>query len=174
MKARAILVSLVAMLVVGLIPIAAVAQTADEITAAATEVKAKVGELDTAITGGDPVDIKAKADALGVAVDALKALTADVDYAEFDAALLALDAAITGGDAAEIAAAGAAAAAAANAAAAGAEAEAAAAGGTAEPTAVDSGDAVDGGPSMALLALAAILSLLAGGAYMVRRSTVRS
>jgi hypothetical protein len=59
-----------------------------------------------------------------------------------------------------------------------ADAEAAAAGGTtttiaAAPTAVDTGSPADTGPNMALLGVAALLALLAGGALALRMNTDR-
>jgi hypothetical protein len=59
-----------------------------------------------------------------------------------------------------------------------ADAEAAAAGGTtttiaAAPTAVDTGSPVDTGPNMALLGVAALLALLAGGALALRMNADR-
>jgi hypothetical protein len=45
--------------------------------------------------------------------------------------------------------------------------------GTAAPTAVDTGSAVNGGPSTVLLGVGAVLALLAGGALVLRRTADR-
>jgi hypothetical protein len=162
---RLMVAFVIAIFTIGLLPAAAGAQTEEEVIAAVAEVRAAAGELATAVSGGDPVDIQAKADALRAAVDALKVVAPDVDYGGLDDALDALDAAITGGDAAEIAAAADAVAAAAEAAAAEAEAgaEGEGEGGSAPSGGVDTGaggTAEGTGLPIGLL-LAALLGLVA-------------
>lgn len=160
---RRIIVMLLAALMFAALPAAAFAQT-DEAVAASALLKEKADALDGA-------DAAAWTDALAeveTALADLKAVAADLDYTELDAAIVALGDAIEGGDLDEMAAAGEAVAAAA--AAVEAEAEAEAGGGAAG---VDSGGAVTSSPNVALLGLAAILLLLAGGALAVRRSIAR-
>ena len=110
-------------------------------------------------------------DALGGFVEAEPELEAELEaeIEAFEGDLDALDAAIEGGDLDEIAAA----------------AEAAKVSGAAlvaaadaadveEPTAVDTGSAVNSGPSIALLAVATVLAMLAGGALALRETADRS
>ncbi len=157
---RRIAVMLIAALVIAVLPAAAVAQT-DEEVAAAKLLKEKADGL-----GG--ADAAAFTDALAeveTALADLKAIAPGLDYAELDAAIADLRTAIDGGDVSEMEAAGAAVAAAA----AGVEAEA----GAGEPAGVGTGDAVPNSPNTALLAIAGILALLAGGAMALRWSTAR-
>ncbi len=163
---RRIAVMLVTTLVLGL-PLAAVAQIDEEALAAAILLKEKADALD-----GEDAD--AWTEGLAEVESALadvKAKAPDLDYAELDAAIVDLLTAIDGGDVSEMEAAGAAVAAAA----AGvlAEAEAEAGDGTEEPTGVSTGDEVPTGPNVALLALAGVLALLAGGALVLRRTVDR-
>lgn len=146
---RRIVLLLIAVLIIGLVPAVASAQT-DEEKAAAAALKDAGDGLD----GPETVeDWAAAAETFKAEVAAFKEVYPDLDYADLDAAIVDLDAAIAGGDLDEIAAAGAVAKAAAEA----AQAEVPA------PTAVNTGSEVDGGPSMALLALAAVLGIVAVG-----------
>jgi hypothetical protein len=116
---------LIAAISFALLPVAANAQTAEEIGAAVDDLVAAVGELEGLIEAGDADagELAAAAAAVRVAHEALDAL-ADLDsVADLGTALDALDLAIEGGDADEIAAAGAAVSAAAAAVAAEAEGE---------------------------------------------------
>jgi formate hydrogenlyase subunit 3/multisubunit Na+/H+ antiporter MnhD subunit len=158
---------LIAALVLALVPIAAGAQTVEQVNAAVDDVKLKLDAL-----GGETVEEwTASAEALKASVANLKAVAGDldgaVDYAELDAAVAALDAAITGGDLAEIAVAGEAVAAA------GAGVVAAAGGGTPAAGGVDTGDAVNSGPNLVLLGVALMLALTMGGALVLRRANDR-
>ena len=163
-RMKRIAVMLIAALVIVGLPAAAVAQVDEEAVAAAKLLKEKadgVGGADAAAFEGGIAEVEA-------ALADVKAKAPGLDYAELDAAIVDLQTAIDGGDVAEIEAAAAAVAAAA----AGvvAEAEAEAGGGAAG---VDSGGAVTSSPNVALLGVAAILLLLAGGALAVRWSIAR-
>jgi hypothetical protein len=161
---------LVALLTLGLMPTAASAATAEEAAAIAAFEKALDGFECLTFDGcvEDIAELKA-------ALAALKTLFPALDYAALDAAIADLDAAIVGGDLDDVKAAfdavgvaGAAVAAAA----------VAAAGGTttttvAAPTAVDTGSPVDSGPNVALMGVAALLVLLAGGALALRLTADR-
>ncbi len=163
---RRIALMLVTTLVLGL-PLAAFAQIDEEALAAAILLKEKADALD-----GEDADAWTEGLAeVEAALADLKAKAANLDYAELDAAIVDLQTAIDGGDVSEMETAGAAAAAAA----AGvlAEAEAEAGDGTEEPTGVSTGDEVPTGPNVALLALAGVLALLAGGALALRRTVDR-
>jgi hypothetical protein len=151
---------LVAFLVV-LLPAAALAQPQEELDA----LEGTIGNLE-----GETVDEWTEGSAaVADELEALRAAAADLDYAELDQAVADLDAAIEGGDLEEIAAAAAVLGPAFDALA----AQAAAGDGTAEPTAVDTGDAVDGGPNLALLVVSGVLALLAVGAFGLRRAVDR-
>ncbi len=165
-RMRRIALMLVTMLVLGL-PLAAFAQIDEEALAAAILLKEKADALD-----GEDADAWTEGLAeVEAALADLKAKAANLDYAELDAAIVDLQTAIDGGDVSEMETAGAAAAAAA----AGvlAEAEAEAGDGTEEPTGVSTGDEVPTGPNVALLAVAGVLALLAGGALALRRTVDR-
>jgi hypothetical protein len=159
---------LVALLTIGLVPIAANAQTPEEAAAIAAFQEALDG-FECLTFDGCVEDIAE----LKVALAALKALFPALDYAGLDAAIAALEAAITGGDAAEVAAAFDAVAAAAAAVA--AAAVAAAGGATTTTIAEVVTDIPDGGsgPNVALFGVAALLVLLAGGALAFRASVDR-
>lgn len=167
---RRVMVMLIAVLVIGGLPAAAFAQELDEEAVAAVKLlKEKADALD-----GE--DAEAWADGLAEVESALadvKAKAPDLDYAELDAAIADLLTAIDGGDVSEMEAAGAAVAAAAAGVLAEAEAEAVAGDGTEEPTGVSTGDEVPIGPNVALLAVAGVLALLAGGAIVLRRTVDR-
>ncbi len=159
---------LAAMLMIGLVPIAANAQTAEEAAAILAFEEALDGFECLTFEGcvEDIAELKA-------ALALLKTVFAGLDYAALDAAIAALEAAIVGGDAGEVkaafdavAAAGAAVAAAA----------VAAAGGTPTTTIAEVvTDIPDGGssPNVALLGVAALLVLLVGGALAFRASVDR-
>lgn len=153
---RRIMVMLVAATMFALLPAVASAQSPAELDGLETA----VGEL-----GGETVEEWTEsAGAAEGALDDLKAAAADLDYAEMDAAVADLNAAIEAGDLEAIAVASEALGPAFDALA----AQAAAGDDTAAPTAVDTGDAVNDGPNIALLALAAILAVLAVGAFALR------
>lgn len=154
---------LVAVLALALVPAVASAQTSEEKLAA-------VGLLTEALDGLDCSTAESCAEGVGAvseAVAGLKSVLPDLDYSGLDSAIADLEAAIEGGDADEISAAAAAVAAAGADVAAQGEAAAGEEGeggdGTEEPTAVDTGSEVDGGPSAALLVLAAVLGIVALG-----------
>ncbi len=164
-RMKRIALMLIAAMVIAVLPAAAGAQVVDEeAVAAAKLLKEKadgVGGADAAAFEGGIAEVEA-------ALADVKAKAPGLDYAELDAAIVDLQTAIDGGDVAEMEAAAAAVAAAA----AGVEAEAEAeAGGGAEGVA--SGGAVTSSPNVALLGVAAILLLLAGGALAVRWSIAR-
>ena len=166
---RRIIVMLVAAVMIASLPMAAFAQIDEEALAAAVLLKEKAD----AIPGG--ADAQHFTDALADLVTTLavvKAKAPDLDYAALDAAIADLHTAITGGDVAEMEVAAAAVAAAAAAVEAEAQAEAAADDGTEAPTAVSTGGPLPTGPNVALLGLAGILALLAGGALALRSRTV--
>ncbi len=160
---KRITVMLVVILLMVGMPVAALAQT-DEAVAAAKLLKEKAD----ALGGADGAAFQDGLGELEAALGDLKVVAPGLDYAELDAAIVDLQTAIDGGDVAEMEAAAAALAAAA--AGVEAEAEAEAGGGAAG---VASGDAVNSSPNIALLGLAAILLLLAGGALAVRRTIAR-
>ena len=159
---------LAAVLIVGLVPIAASAQTTEEAAAIAAFEEALDGFECLTFEGcvEDIAEVKA-------ALALLKAAFPALDYAGLDAAIAALEAAITGGDAAEVAAAFDAVAAAGAAVA--AAAVAAAGGATTTTIAEVVTDIPDGssGPNVALLGVAALLVLLATGALAFRASVDR-
>jgi hypothetical protein len=160
---------LVALLTVGLVPIAASAQT--------TEEAAAIAALEEALDGVECITVEGCIEEIAevkAALAALKALFPDLDYAALDAAIADLEAAIEGGDLDEIEAAAEAVGVAGAAVA--ADATAAAGGGdttTTIPEVVT--DIPDGGsgPNVALLGMAALLVLLAGGAFAFRASVDR-
>lgn len=153
---------LLAVFLVVLMPAAALAQPQEELDAFEEAIGGLEGETVDEWTAGS--------EAVAGELEALKGAAADLDYAELDQAIADLDAAIEGGDLEEIAAAAEALGPAFDALAAQAAAdEAAADDGTAEPTAVDTGDAVDGGPNTLLLLVAGLLAVLAVGAFGLRQ-----
>ena len=118
-------------------------------------------EIEPEIEIGDDVDLEdaeAAVEAFLADVAAFKEAYPDLDYADLDAAIADLEAAVEGGDVAEIAAAAEVAQAAADAVVAQVPA----------PTAVDTGAAVDGGPNVAILVLAAVFALVALGTFGAR------
>jgi len=160
---RRIALLVIAVVILGLVPAVASAQTAEEKAAA-------VLVLEEALDGIECVTVEGcieEVAELKAAVGALKEILPDLDYGALDGAIADLEAAIEGGDLDEIAAAAEAVAAAGAAVVAEGEAAAGEEGeggdGTEEPTAVDTGSEVDGGPSAALLALAAVLGIVAIG-----------
>jgi hypothetical protein len=152
------MVMLIAAFMLALLPAVASAQEAE-----VEALRGVVGELEGE-TAEEWAESAAAADA---ALADLKAAAADLDYADLDAALADLNAAIEAGDLEAIALAGEAVTPAFDAVAAQAAAEGEG-GETAAPTAVGTGDAVNGGPNVALLMMAAILALLAVGAFGLR------
>ena len=169
---RVFLLSL-AVLMIALIPAVAGAQTDEEAAA--------IAALEEALDGVECVTVEACIEEVAevkAAVAALKALFPDLDYAALDAAIADLEAAIEGGDLDEIAAAGEAVAAEGAAVAAAAAAAAGDGGDTttttvAAPTAVATGSPVHSGPIVALLGVAALLLLVAGGALALRLAADR-
>ena len=159
---RRVMAMLVAAFMLALLPAVASAQEV-EAEAEVEALRGAIGELE----GETAEEWAAAAAAADTALADLKAAAADLDYAELDAAFADLNAAIEEGDLEAIALAGGALTPAfdAVAAQAGGEGEG---GETAAPTAVDTGDAVNGGPNVALLMMAAILALLAVGAFGLR------
>jgi hypothetical protein len=163
---------LIAMLMIGLVPIAASAATAEETAA--------IAALEEALDGLECVTVEGCVEDLAevkAALAALKALFPDLDYGALDAAIADLEAAIEGGDldaikAAADAVSAAGAAVAADAAAA-ADEEDTTTTTVAAPTAVDTGSPVDSGPNVALLGVAALLVLLASGAFVLRLTADR-
>jgi len=160
---RRIALLLIAVLLIGLVPAVASAQTDEEKAAAI----ALLDESSKDLEGHETVeDWAAAAEAFKASVADFKEAHPDLDYTALDAAIADLDAAIEGGDLDEIAAA---------AAVAKGEAEALAAeageggDGTEEPTAVDTGSAVSDGPNVAMLAVAGMLTLFAVGVFGVRK-----
>jgi hypothetical protein len=158
---RRIMVILIAAFLVALLPAVALAQSSAELDALEEAVRDLDGETAEEWTEGS--------ESVTEALDALRAAEADLDYAELDQAIADLDAAIEAGDQEAIAAAAAALAPAYDALA----AQSAGGDDTAAPTAVATGDAVDGGPNVALLMVAGMLALLAVGAFALRRVTDR-
>jgi hypothetical protein len=160
---------LVALLTVGLVPIAASAQT--------TEEAAAIAALEEALDGVECITVEGCIEEIAevkAALAALKALFPDLDYAALDAAIADLEAAIEGGDLDEIEAAAEAVGVAGAAVA--ADATAAAGGGDTTTTIAEVvSDIPDGGsgPNVALLGMAALLVLLAGGAFAFRASVDR-
>jgi hypothetical protein len=169
---RRIVVLLVAVLILGLVPVAASAQT-DEEAAAITALKAAIDGIDCVTVEGCIEDIAE----VKVALEVLKALFPDLDYGALDGAITDLEGAIDGGDLDAIKAA----ADALKVAGAAVIADAEAAAGeddtttttVAAPTAVNTGSPVDAGPNMALLGVAALLVLLASGAFVLRMNADR-
>jgi hypothetical protein len=150
---------LVAMLMIGLVPIAASAATAEE-TAAIAALEEALDGLECITVEGcieDIAEVKA-------ALAALKAIFPDLDYAALDAAIADLDAAIEGGDLDAIKAAADAVSAAGAAVAADAAAAADEEDTTTTTIAEVETDIPDGGtgPNVALLGMAALLVLLSG------------
>jgi hypothetical protein len=163
----------VALLIVGLVPVAASAQTTEE--AAAIEAFQEALDGFKCLPEGCIEELAEVKTALA----ALKVLFPDLDYGALDAAIADLEAAINdeAPTAEEIRAAGDVV----KAAGAGVAAAATAAAGeedtttttVAAPTAVDTGSPVDSGPNMALLGVAALLVLVAGGALALRLNVDR-
>ena len=162
-RMKRITVMLIAVFVLVGLPAAALAQT-DEAVAAAKVLKEKAD----ALGGADAAAFQDGLNEVETALADVKAKAAALDYGEIDSAIAGLQTAIDGGDVAEMEAIAAAVAAAA--AGVEAEAEAEAGGGAAG---VASGAAVNSSPNVALLGVAAILLLLAGGALAVRRTIAR-
>jgi hypothetical protein len=166
---------LAALLMIGLMPIAASAATAQE-TAAIVALEEALDGLEC-ITPEGCVEELAK---VNVALGGLKALFPELDYSGLDGARAGLGDLLSGGDVEEptpeeitalvdaVQAAGAAVAADAAAA---ADAEDTTT--VAAPTAVDTGSPVDSGPNVALLGVAALLVLLASAALALRASVDR-
>ena len=163
---RRIVLMLIAAMVIALLPAVAIAQT-DEAVAAAALLKEKAD----AVGGADADEFTGGLAEVETALADLKTKAPGLDYAELDAALVDLHTAIDGGDVAEMEAAAAAVAAAA--AGVEAEAEAEAAAGADDPAGVGTGSEVPNSPNAALLAIAGILALLAGGAMALRWSAAR-
>jgi hypothetical protein len=165
-RMKRIALMLIAAMVIAVLPAAAGAQVDEEAVAAAKLLSEKANAV--GCPGCPPSNFQFGLDAVEPALADVKAKAPGLDYAELDAAIVGLQTAIDGGDVAEMEAAAQALAAAA----AGvvAEAEAEAGGGAAG---VDSGGAVTSSPNVALLGVAAILLLLAGGALAVRWSIAR-
>mgnify|MGYP001824078198 FL=1 len=162
-----------ALLAVGLVALPASAQTAEEAAA--------IAAFQEALDGFECVDFDGCVEDIAemkAALALLKAAFPDLDYAALDAAVAALEAAIVDGDLDDVADAFAAAKAAGAAVLA---AAVAASGGTAPtttttvaaPTVVATGGPVDGGPNVALLGVAALLVLVAGGALVFRLTADR-
>ena len=156
------MVLMIVLLMVALVPAAAGAQTAEEKAAALADLEEKADELG----GADAAEWGEAATTFRESLNGFKEVEPEVETGDLEDALDALDTAIEGGDIDEIAAAGEVVKAEAAIVAA---AVAAAGGGAAAAAAVSSGDEVDYGPNVALLAVAAILALLAGGTLVVRR-----
>jgi len=159
---------LVAILMIGLVPAAAGAQTDEE----AAAIAALEGALDGigCITVEGCIEEVAE---LKAAVAALKVLFADLDYAACDAGIADLDAAIEGGDLDVINGAADTAVAACTAVA--VAAAEAAAGGTTTTIAEVVTDIPDGGsgPNVGLLGVVALLVLLASGVFVLRLNSDR-
>jgi len=158
---RRIVLLLIAAMVIAVLPAMAVAQVFDEEAALLREKADGLAGSDAAEWEASLVDFEA-------ALADLKTAAPDLDYAALDAAIADLHTAIDGGDISEIEAAGAAVAA--EAAAVADEAEAA---GVEVPAGVGTGSEVPTSPNAALLAIAGILALLAGGALALRWSSAR-
>ena len=159
---------LIATLMIGLVPFAASAQT--------TEEAAAIAALEEALDGLECITVEGCIEEIAeakAALAALKALFPDLDYAALDAAIADLEAAIEGGDLDAIKAA----ADAVGVAGAAVAAAAAAAAGDATTTTIAEveTDIPDGGsgPNVALLGMAALVVLLAGGALAYRASAER-
>ena len=160
---------LVAMLMIGLVPFAASAQTSAQDFARERSALAFRGLDCVTVEGctdfeGHPIEELSEVHA---GVDLLKEHYPDLDYGALDTAIADLEAAFEGGDPDAI-----------KAAAEGVQAEgaivlAATDAGVAEPTAVDTGSPVDSGPNVALLGVAGLLVLLSGGALALRLATDR-
>jgi hypothetical protein len=165
------MVLLIAVFMIAIVPATAMAQ--GEI-----EFEAELGDLSDAVAGLDFETVEEWEEGLGAvtdAADALKAAAGDsLDFAEFDAAVVALEGAIEGGDVAEIEAAAAEVVAAADALAAQAAEGAEDGDDTPAPTQVATGGAVDDSPSSVLLAVAAVLAMVSGGAFALRRVADRA
>jgi hypothetical protein len=166
---------LVAMLMIGLVPAAAGAQTDEEAAA--------IAALEGALDGIGCITVEGcieEAAELKAAVAALKVLFADLDYAACDAGIADLDAAIEGGDldvikgAADtaVAACTAVAVAAAEAAAGGTTTTVAGATTTIAEVVTDIPDG-GSGPNVGLLGAVALLVLLASGAFVLRLNADR-
>ena len=158
---KRIVLLLIAAMVLALLPAMAVAQVFDDEEALLREKADGLGGSDAAEWEASLVDFEA-------ALAELKVVAPDLDYAALDAALADLHTAIDGGDISEIEAAGAVVAAEAA-----AVADAAEAAGVEVPEGVGTGSEVPNPPNAALLAIAGILALLAGGAIALRWSAAR-
>jgi hypothetical protein len=152
----------VALLIVGLVPVAASALTSAE-EFAKTRFLLAVSDADCATIEGCVEALAEFETALALSKESFP----DVDYGAFEAALADLETAIEGGDLDAIKVA----ADAVNAAGTTVVADVAAA--VAAPTAVDTGSPVDDGPNVVLLGVAALLVLLAGGALAFRLNADR-
>jgi hypothetical protein len=149
---------------IGLVPFAASAQTDEQIAA--------IAALEEALDGIECITVEGCIEEIAevkAALAALRAIFPDLDYAALDAAIADLEAAIEGGDLDAIKAA-ADAVGVAGAAVAAAAAAAAEEGETTTTIAEVVTDIPDGGsgPNVALLGMAALLVLLAGGALAYR------
>jgi len=154
----------VALLIVGLVPVAASAQTSAQDFARDRSRMAFSGLDCVTVEGctdfeGHPIEELSE---VHIGVDLLKEHYPDLDYGALDTAIADLETAFEGGDPDAI-----------KAAAEAVQAEGAivladTAAAVAAPTAVDTGSPVDSGPNMALLGVAALLILLAGGALALR------
>ena len=170
---RRIILMLMVVMVVGLSATAAIAALSAEAKADLDALTAAIADLDSATT---VEEFEAGYSATKDAAATLKASAGDeLDLGALQAAVDNLGAALDGGtqtnvvdSAALVVAAGADVVAQAEA------ADAADTGdGTAAPTAVDTGSAVNDGPNTALLGVGALLALLAGGAFVLRRTADR-
>lgn len=160
---------LMAVFVIAMLPIAAVAQTA--------EIDALRAALDDLKAAETVEEFAAARDAVVAAVDALKAANPDLDTVTLENDLANLTTAIDTGDLEEIAGAsivvnesGELVVAAAQE---GEGGEGGEGGATAQPTAVNTGSDVATGPNVALLAIAGAMALLGGGALVLRRGAHR-
>ncbi len=165
---RRIALMLIAAMVIAVLPAVALAQVNEEEAAAAALLLRDEAD---ALEGADAAAWADALAALEVTLADLKALAPGLDYTALDAAIADLHTAIEGGDISEIETAGAAVGAEAAEVEAAAEAAAAAAG--EDPAGVGTGSEVPNSPNAALLAIAGILALLAGGAMALRWSAVR-
>jgi hypothetical protein len=171
---RRLIVLVIVGVVIGLVPIAAGAQTVEEKADA-------LAAFEAAVDGLAGESLQEWIDGLAAFEEALETLEAvygdELDYADVKLKADELQDAIDGeglGHEAAIKAAGEALIGAANALAAEAAAAAEGGDGTEEPTGVATGGPVSEGPDAALLVVAALFALLAGGALVLRESYDRS
>jgi hypothetical protein len=178
---RRLIVLVIVGVVIGLVPMAAGAQTVEEKADALAAFEAAVDGLAGVEEGRGGETLQAWIDGLAIFEEALETLETvygdELDYADVKLKADELQDAIDGsglGHEAAIKAAGAALIRAADALAAEAAAAAEGGDGTEEPTGVATGGPVSAGPDAALLVVAALLALLAGGALVLRGSYDRS